>query len=256
MHLLLLQPRLAAFDADANLEAIERIVRSARDHLDAEGLILLPEHFTPDPSAEKYLAFLRRIAGIAGCAVVGGSHHRVDGERRINYGCAVNGRGEVIGEYSKLRPYFEEAKHVSPGSGFGEFMINGWKVLVFICADFWFSDLILAARSQPDLILVPALSVSRKTEPHYSRALWRHLCVTRAYEFGAYVGVSDWHEDSSLPTHRTCGVTGLADPRAIDPGKFFLPAGSEEYALYALDRETLDNFRDDRRMRGFFWKPE
>ncbi len=256
MHLLLLQPRLAALDAEANLGAIERIVRSARGHLDPESLILLPEHFTPDPSTERYLSFLRRIAAIAGCAVAGGSHHRAEGDRRINYGCAVNREGEVIGEYSKLRPYFEEAKHVSPGSGFGEFSVNGWRILVFICADFWFSDLILAAQRQPDLILVPALSVSRKPEPHYSRALWRHLCVARAYEFGAYVAVSDWHEESTLPRHRTCGVTGLADPRAVDPEKFFLSAGGEEWVVFSLDRESLDNFRADRRMRGFFWKPE
>ena len=222
--------------------------------LGPDDLLLLPEHFifTGDPRV--YDAFVTEMAALAGCTVVGGSHHRKMNGRKINYGAVVRPDGTTIVEYSKLRPYFNEQSHVVPGDAFGEFKIGGSNVLVLVCADFWYSDLILKAEAAPDIILVPALSVSRKPDPYYSRALWRHLAVTRAYEFGAYVGISDWDESSTLPKYRTSGVAGLADPVTTVPGNFFSAVDAGGAGIYELDFTAIEAFREDRRMRGFFWK--
>ena len=262
MRLILVQPVLRAFDDDANREAIRRIIArplpspGGKPDLRPEpgDLLLLPEHFlfSDDPGA--YDAFVAEAAALAGCTVVGGSHHRKLNGKRINYGAVVRPDGTKAAEYAKLRPYFNETATVAPGEAFGEFEAGGRRIMVLVCADFWYSDLILGARSAPDIILVPALSVTRKPDPYYSRALWRHLAVARAYEFGAYVGISDWDEASSLPTHRTAGVAGLADPATTVPGKFFTAVDAGGATVFDLDFPAVEAFRDDRRMRGFFWK--
>ncbi len=254
MRLVLLQPALKAPDDSANLEAIRRVVGGLGQRLAPDDLLLLPEHFIFTDVPRSYDEFVAETAARTGCTVVGGSHHRKMDGRRINYGAVVRPDGTKLAEYSKIRPYFNEQNHVVPGDSFGEFSIGGRNVLVLVCADFWYSDLILKATVAPDIILVPALSVSRKPDPYYSRSLWRHLAVTRAYEFGAYVGISDWDETSVLPKYRTCGVAGLADPVTTVPGRFFTSVDAGGAAIFDLDFAAVEAFREDRRMRGFFWK--
>ena len=106
------------------------------------------------------------------------------------------------------------------------------------------------------MVLVPALSVSRKATPAYSRELWRHLAIARAYEMGTYVGVSDWGQPSSMPMLFTSGVGGFADPTGVDPERFFRPIDPSGASVYDLDFERLGQFRQDRIDRGFFWKRE
>ena len=99
------------------------------------------------------------------------------------------------------------------------------------------------------------LSVTRKPTPDYSRTLWQHLAVARAYEFGCYVGISDWGHPSELPLLFSNGVAGFADPTLIDPSRFFQPVGEAAVRAYPIDLDALDAFRKDRQDRGFFWKP-
>ncbi len=270
MKLVLIQPVLKAPEDSANMDAIRRLVSwfsAGQRELPSPGgvphpprtlgpddLLLLPEHFifTGDPGV--YDAFVAEMAALAGCTVVGGSHHRKLNGKSVNYGAVVRPDGTRIAEYSKLRPYFNEQNHVVPGEAFGEFRIAGRNVLVLVCADFWYSDLILKAAAAPDVILVPSLSVSRKPDPYYSRALWRHLAVARAYEFGAYVGISDWDDASVLPKYGTSGVAGLANPVTTVPGKFFSSVDAGGASMFDLDFAAVEAFREDRRMRGFFWK--
>ena len=254
MRLILLQPTLNAFNTQGNFTAIESLVAKVAGKIYQDDILLLPEHFTFDDDKETYLNFLRKLASIAGCTIAGGSHHRSVNGKRINVGNVIDASGNEIGTYSKLRPYFNEQNHVSPGEQFGEVRINGKNVLIVICADFWYSDILLKATVLPDVVLVPSLSVSRKPSAEYSRSLWHHLAVTRAYEFGVYVGISDWSENSSLPKHRTCGVGGFADPTTVDSQKFFQPISKEGVLIFPLDFDALEAFRLDRRMRGFFWK--
>ena len=254
MNLVLLQPTLGASTTRGNLTAIESLIGTVAGTIQPEDIVLLPEHFTFDDDRESYLAYLRKLARVAGCTIVGGSHHRNVNGKRINTGNVVDAQGRETGSYSKLRPYFTEQQHVVPGETFEELCINGKNVLIVICADFWYSDILLKAKVLPDILLVPSLSVSRKPDAVYSRSLWRHLAVSRAYEFGVYVGISDWGENSSLPAHRTCGVGGFADPTAVNEEKFFRPISEEGISVFNLDFNALDRFREDRRMRGFFWK--
>jgi predicted amidohydrolase len=254
VKLALVQPVLSAGDDSANMDEIRRIVGGISGGLGGGDLLLLPEHFIFTGEPEAYDAFLTEIAAAAGCTVVGGSHHRkVDG-KKINYGAVVSAGGARVAEYSKLRPYFDEQKHVTPGTLPGSFTIGGVRVLVLICADFWYSDIILAAAEPPDLVLVPALSVSRKPSPGYAKSLWKHLAVSRAYEFGAVVGISDWAGSSTLPRYRTSGVAGLADPTTTDPERFFTPVPPGDATVTEFDAAAIAAFREDRRMRGFFWK--
>jgi hypothetical protein len=133
-------------------------------------------------------------------------------------------------------------------------MVGGRRALVVVCADFWFSDVLQRVEALPDIILVPACSVTRKPSPRFARALWRYMAVARAYEFGAFVGISDWALGSALP--RAPGaVAGFADPTSTEPRELFTPVGRGGLAAHALDFDALERFRADRADRGFLWRP-
>ena len=250
MRLLLVQPELA-YDASAdNPGVISRLVEPYAGALAPDDVVLLPEHFDLRPSRAEYERYVCELSRRLGCHVVGGSHHEQRDGGPVNAGIVADSAGHVVGAYEKLRPYAEERSRVRQGSGVGEFAIGGRTVLVLICADFWFSDVFYRAKKLPDVILVPALSVTRKPTPDYSRKLWEHLAVARAYEFGAYVGVSDWAHVSRTGTLTASGVGGFADPTTSVPDELFRPIGGSA-RLYDLDFARLDAFRADRMSRGF-----
>ncbi len=253
MKLLLVQPRLSYAEGVANLDVITRVAAPFAPELGPGDVVLLPEHFDLRPSRDDYETGVSGLARRLGATVVGGSHHEDRGGTRINSGVVANAAGDIVARYEKVRPYALERERVNDGQAFGEVTIGGRAVLVLICADFWFSDLFARATTLPDVVLVAALSVTRKPTPDYSRALWKHLSIARAYEFGTYVGVSDW---AHVPTPEhlfASGVGGLADPTVVDPAAFFTPIEGGA-RLYDLDFERLSAFRKDRRERGFFWK--
>jgi predicted amidohydrolase len=253
MRLILVQAQLR-LDGSTNLDRIRAGLDVARIDFALGDVLLLPERFDPRVDTASYERDVTALARSLGCHVVGGSHHERRAGGSVNAGVVVDPSGGIIGRYEKLRPYASERQFVEPGTGLGEFTIGGANVLVLICADFWFADLVLRATRAPDVVLVPALSVTRKSSPDYSRALWRHLAISRAYEFGAYVGVSDWAYPSELPIQFTAGAGGFADPTAVEPEKFFASIGEAGVAVHELDFAALDAFRKDRAARGFFWK--
>ncbi|MFO0564700.1 MAG: carbon-nitrogen hydrolase family protein [Polyangiaceae bacterium] len=254
MRLILTGAQLRHAEGAENLHAIERALEASGITPAPEDVLLLPERVLMTHSANDYVEAVRGLARKLGCHLVAGSHHEATGEAEVNSGVALDPGGSVLGRYEKLRPYALERLSVRPGTGLGELRIAGRRFLVLICADFWFSDLFHRARDLPDVVLVPALSVSRKATPDYSRSLWRHLAITRAYEMGAYVGVSDWGHPSELPLLATSGVGGFADPTETDPERFFTPIPESGALAVELDFDSLEAFRDDRRARGFFWK--
>ena len=255
MKLVLVQPALRAAAGASNLHTIHDLVRGSGVALGADDLLLLPEHWSGADAPADYEHDVRELAATLGCQVVGGSHHERGARGAVNAGVACGADGRLLGRYEKIRPYAEEREQVQPGRCLGELTLAGRNILVLICADFWFADLILTATRLPDLLLVPALSVTRKATPDYSRALWRHLAVARAYEYGVYVGIRDWAADSSLPRLSAAGAGGFADPTETDPAVLFRPIGPAGVAVHELDFDRLEAFRHDRRQRGFFWKP-
>jgi predicted amidohydrolase len=254
MKLALIHPELDYFDASRNLDVIRRALSFASHLLGPNDIALLPEHWDPEPDKDKHIERLRLLTRDAGCHIVGGSHHESRGDHAVNTGYALAPDGAVLGAYDKLRPYAEERTRVRAGERLGEIDVAGRRVLVLVCADFWFSDLVDRANGLPDLILVPALSVTRKPTPDYSRALWRHMAIARSYELATYVGVSDWAPGSELMSLQVSGVGGLANPTTTDPQRLFTHAVHGSATVFDLDFDALDAFRDDRRARGFFWR--
>jgi predicted amidohydrolase len=250
VKLLLVNPDLTVSDTRSNVRALVELLADFRGELAEHDLWLLPEHFHFGP-AEAYLDDLHELSRDAGCHVVGGSRHEPTRSGAVNTGVVMAPDGSIVHRYDKLRPYAEERQWVEPGTRTGGFVHQGRRVGVLICADFWFTDPFLEQDAPPDLLLVPALSVTRKPAPDYSRALWRHTAVTRAYEYAVYVGISDWSGNSRLPSLRTSGVSGFADPTVVEPELLFRPVSRA--ALVELDFEALDAFRADRRARGFLW---
>lgn len=253
MKLVLIEPVLDHAPGAANMAAVTALLAPLRGQLAAGDVVLLPERFHLDPSRDRYESDVRGLARDLGCHVVGGSHHEQRDDGALNSGIVAGPDGAVLAHYDKLRPYAAERQWVRPGSRVGELDIAGRHVLVLVCADFWFSDLFDRTRRLPDLVLVPALSVTRKPTPDYSRELWRHLAIARAYEFGAFVGISDWSHASQVPLPAS-GVGGLADPTGVDPARFFTPVDAAGISVLDLDFDALDAFRRDRMDRGFFWK--
>jgi predicted amidohydrolase len=255
MKLVLVQPELS-IDAQAdNLGVISRLLEPLAPGLCALDVVLLPEHVDLRTSRSAYEQDIVQLAQRLGCHVIGGSHHEDRAAGRVNAGIAVDASGQILAEYEKLRPYADERSRVQSGGTLGEFSIGGRNLLVLICADFWFSDVFYRARALPDLVLVPAHSVSRKPSPQYSRALWQHLAVARAYEFGVYVGISDWaYAPAASGRLPPSGVSGFADPTTADPAALFHPLTAPA-RIFELDFDALGAFRRDRQGRGFFWKP-
>lgn len=253
--LVLVQPALSYDAGDKNFALLTQLLTAQASQLAANDMVLLPEHVVIDSSPAVYRRGVCELSRRLGCHVVGGSHHQQREHTKVNAGLVSDARGQVVAEYEKLRPYASERERVEDGSQLGELTIGDFRVLLLICADFWFSDVFARASALPDLVLVPAHSVSRKPQPGYSRALWRHLAVARAYEFGVYVGISDWAHVRTPGVLAPSGVAGFADPTTIDEARLFTPLASRSVQVFELPLEPLQSFRADRRARGFFWKP-
>jgi predicted amidohydrolase len=252
--LILVQPELSYAPGMGNLTTLMQLLDAHKSALAPGDIVLLPEHTVIESSRDLYVHGMCELARQLGCHVVGGSHHQARGATKVNAGAVCDARGQVIAEYEKLRPYASERQRVEEGSLLGELNIGELRVLILICADFWFSDVFVRAKALPDLVLVPAHSVSRKPEPNYSRSLWRHLSVARAYEFGVYVGVSDWAHVRVPGMLAPSGVAGFADPTTLLDGDLFRPLSDHNVQSFELDLNKLQAFRADRRARGFFWK--
>lgn len=252
--LILVQPELSYGEGMGNLTTLMQLLDAYKGALAPSDIVLLPEHTVIESSRELYVRGMSELARTLGCHVVGGSHHQARGSHKVNAGVVCDARGQVIAEYEKLRPYAGERQRVDEGSLLGELNIGELRILILICADFWFSDVFIRAKVLPDLVLVPAHSVSRKPTPDYSRALWRHLAVARAYEFGVYVGVSDWAHVRVAGMLAPSGVAGFADPTTQLDSELFSALAHHGVQSFELDLNKLRSFREDRRARGFFWK--
>lgn len=251
MRLVLVQPRLRhSPDAD-HLEVIRRLLERAGEAFTADDVVLLPEGCHASDDAARYVRDVSALARALGCHVVGGSHHERVDDAIVNAGVAVDPHGAVIRRYEKLRPYAEEGMRVRAGTALGTLDVAGRRVLVLICADFWYAEVLRRLHPPPDLVLVAALSVTRKPTAEYARTLWQHLAVTRAYEFGTYVGISDWAADSDLLAVRPAGVGGFADPTTTEAGRLFTPMGAVRVAVHPLDFTALAGLRRERAARGF-----
>jgi predicted amidohydrolase len=180
-----------------------------------------------------------------GCHVVGGTNHHTRKGKTINSGVVSDPQGTIVTSYDKLRPYSVEVRlGVVSGTAVGQFEIRGCRILILVCADFWYSDVFLRRIApRPDVILVPTFSISRRSSPRVARSLWRSMAVARAYEFSAYVGISDWAYPTEYYGLRSSSVGGLADPRPRNGNGFFARIGERCLVAHAIDLKRLRELR-------------
>jgi len=218
-----------------------------------EDVLLLPELIGGDVGRREYEGFASSLAGELGCHVVAGSHHEEKRGRRLNCGVVADPRGAILTRYEKLRPYGIESKlGIAPGHSIGRFDVGRCHVLVLVCADFWYSAVLLSRLTpRPDLILIPTFSISRRASPSIARSLWRSMAISRAYEFGVYVGISDWAYPSEYHGLKSSSVAGLSDPRPRTHNGFFSKMGRRSIAPYAIDLVRLRELRRQRKTHSF-----
>ncbi len=250
-----MQPELRHDPGISNLQNLRRMLSPVGTTCSTTDIVVLPEHHDGRLERQPFEHDMAQLARDLGCHLVGGTQHvRVDEGGMRNAGACFDSTGCVVARYEKHRPYGVEQQLVTPGTRPSTFEVAGRKILVMVCADFWFSDVFLRAETAPDVVLVPALSVTRSSTPDYSRELWKNLAITRAYEFGVFVGISDWATSSKLPQFGTAGVAGFADPTTRDPHQLFRSLDDGCVASFELDFDALEAFHEDRRRRGFFWR--
>lgn len=253
MRVFLTQLRTHSDNFAANFHRVCQLVERSRFSFSSDDILLLPELVGGEASRDDYDEFTSNLARNLGCYVVGGSHHDKERGRRVNRGAVAEPNGTIVSRYDKFRPYGIESKlGVVSGNAVGRFDMGACHVLVMVCADFWYSDVFLSRlRPRPDLILVPTFSISLRSSPHAARSLWRSMAISRAYEFGVYVGVSDWAYPCQYHGLRSSSVAGLADLRPRNQNGFFSNMGRQSIAGYAIDVARLRELREHRTAHAF-----
>ena len=253
MKVFLTQLRPHDPDFKKNFDAVTRIVESSRLDFSSHDVLLLPELVGVGSPRSSYEGFVSNLARTLSCHVVGGSHHDAKKRRTVNCGIVANPSGEIVSRYEKLWPDgIEVSMGIAPGATTGHFDLSGCLVLVLVCADFWYSSVILSRlNTRPDLILVPTFSLSLRPSPLAARSLWKSMAVSRAYEFGVFVGISDWAHPSDYHGLKSSSVAGLADPRPQNHNGFFSAVGRRSIVGYDLDLTRLRWLRQHRSTRAF-----
>lgn len=136
------------------------------------------------------------------------------------------------------------------GDTLGQFCLNERNIVVLICFDLWFSDLFQQMEVWPDVVVTPSFSVSQRTFPQSAQNLWQPMTVSRAYEFAAYIGISDWAYPCEYDGLKSSGVAGLANPRP-EGIRHFDPVGDQVFKSHPLNFDRLDQLHENRRARGF-----
>ena len=220
---------------------------------EAGDVILLPEVIGEGYSSSEYALAVAEMARAFGCHVVGGSHFDSSQTLPANQGIVVDPTGDIIAHYQKANPYGRERQFARAGERAGaSFRIGTVECFVSVCADFFHAETYRSLEVAPDLILVPALSVSRKSSPDMARARWRHAMIARAFEQAAFVGVSDWaypvRTGGDLPSS---GIAGLAHPDPESSRQLLQTLGRSQVRVFDIDLNAARALRADQRERGF-----
>ena len=251
MRIVLTQPRSRAGDG-SDIESLSGLVRRVGFAGEPNDAIVLPEMIGEGSSSEKYLADVTGMAREFGCHVVGGSHVATSTGSRINQGFVVGPDGQIVAHYEKANPYSNERKlAMAPGVGGASFRIGEVECSVLVCADFFHVETYRTLGVRPDVIFVPAFSVTRKSSPDLARARWRHAMIARAFEQGAYVAVSDFAFPVRGNGNPSSGVAGLAHPDPLRPDGLLRTLGRSQVAVFEVDPNAGRLLREDQRSRGF-----
>lgn len=245
MKILLTQPATRSGDMKVDIEEL-----LAGETVPECDVAVLPELIGSTASTEEYEQRVIDLAQKWDCHVVGGSHYLALEHGLVNSGVVSDSDGNIVTRYQKTRPYGSEiGSGVVLGDTSGLFELKGRKIAVLICSDVWFSESFSELIANPDVILIPSFSITQRGHPDKARELWKHMTVSRAYEYAAYVGVSDWAYPCRFDGLAAAGVTGLVNPRP--EGDLYFRSQEGKFGIYELDFVRLDGFRANRAERGF-----
>ena len=243
------------------LAALEALMAQAA--AGAPDWVLWPEHFdaalAPDGDQTHWQAMQDFAAAMArqhNVNLAAGSVERWDARRGARFNTAVvyNRRGEEIGRYDKRRLFgFEQRRGVQPGNAALRLEVDGVRVGLLICSDFWYPELTRPLALSCDLLLVPAQTTIRpESDPAYARTLWHSLALTRAQENAVAVAVSDQAAFAEAP-FRCGGASSFSDPGAGLSGaalQYTLADGRIAVLTHTVDLAQLAEFRAYRRSNG------
>ena len=238
---------------DQNLRGIAEALHRHADSQGAAqrasvGLVVLPELLDSGGESREYVERITRLARDTGHWIVGGTRYiELEDGSRVNEGIVASSAGTVVTTFRKLHPFWEDG--LTPGDSVARFSLDGWMVAVVVCADLWRPD-VCTALAGADLVVVPCFSISRRRSPLTARALWHRLASVRAYELGAYVGVSDWTHPSEYRGRHASGASVFARPMGEEPADL-MQALSNGVRGFRLDGTALDVIRRDREAQGF-----
>ncbi len=140
---------------------------------------------------------------------------------------------------------------------------HGVRIGVLLCADAWNSQCWELPATSPkeaklvDCWCIVAESISEEHGAAAGRDLWHHMMITRAFEYGAYVAVSDWAAGSGKEdggSLECCGVAGFVDPTAKQVTVQAVPSSSSR-ATFTIDLPALTRLRARRESRHFLSTP-
>jgi omega-amidase len=174
--------------------------------VDAGSLIVLPEMFdtgfsmnvqhTAQNADRASESFLRELAAVTNCAVLGGVVGPLEGGLASNEAVAFDPNGRELVRYRKQQPFTPsgEAKVCRAGERHAMFRWDDGWISPFICYDLRFPELFRpAARDGAELLVVMANWPARRSEH------WVRLLQARAIENQAFVvGVNRCGEDPKL----------------------------------------------------------
>jgi predicted amidohydrolase len=180
-------------DKAANFEKVGRLLQQAA--AEPASLVVLPEMFATgftmntaamaEPYDGQTEQFLKQLAKEHRAYVVAGAAMRTQDGQARNKALVLGPAGELIGYYSKMRPFAPggEAQHYSPGHRPVAIECAGIKLAPFICYDLRFPELFrqIAAAHRPQLFVVIASWPEKRVSP------WIRLLQARAIENQAYV---------------------------------------------------------------------
>ena len=226
----------------ANLRKADLLVRSAKD-LGAD-LVLFPEQFVTgwSPHSTRFaeapdgpvVTALREMARDCSVFLVGSYVERHD-PRPLNTSVAIDPRGEIVGNFSKIHPFSPggEDLHYDRGDHLSVFSAGDARFGIAICYDLRFAPVFRAyAAAGVHGVLVPSAWPCSRTRS------WEILIQARALDNQFYV--IGCNPTGTTPVDRYCGHSLSADPVGLVIAR---GGDGEELVMTELDTAKVASAR-------------
>jgi deaminated glutathione amidase len=258
-------------DRDRNLEAAERLVRSAA--ADGAELVALPEKWNLLAAGEELLAGAESLDGPSlgaarswarshGIHLLAGSIAEAGGEKAHNTSVLIGPDGEDLAVYRKIHMFdvdvggvsYRESAHEEPGSEIVTAPLDGLICGLSVCYDLRFPELyrILAVRGAR-LVTIPSAFTATTGRDH-----WEVLLRARAIENQVFVLAPD-QVGEAPPSYSSYGRSMIVDPWGV---VLATAADGERFVGADLDLAGQERIREalpslaNRRSEAYRWPQE